>query len=42
VVTDSDERISLINEAAAGTAEARASVLRKIAEHLALVHCRAL
>jgi hypothetical protein len=33
VVTDSDERIMLINEAAAGTDEARASVLRKIAEH---------
>jgi len=33
VVTDSGERIGLINEAAAGTDEARASVLRKIAEH---------
>jgi hypothetical protein len=33
VVTDPGERIGLINEAAAGTDEARASVLRKIAEH---------
>jgi len=33
VVADPDERAGLVNEAAEGTDEARASVLRKIAEH---------